>query len=133
MDEPTGPVTASNWESVPAAVKACRELGHAWPANLALEFFHVERQASGRGKGKAIGLERRLPCTRECGCIKVTPYLLERGWPVRDVTRKPTIKYPSSGYLLKREFEGQDLPSRGDWGDSRLREVPGLTDYILAA
>lgn len=130
-DEDGGPapVSASDWENLPDAAKACRELGHSWPKKLALQWFHVERKG-GRARGKVVALERRLPCENGCGCIKITPYVMNgRGWPEPDPTRRSTIRYTGQ-YLLKREHPGQWLPRRADWGASRITQVPGLADLL---
>lgn len=124
-----GPVPASDWESLPAAAQACRELGHSWPKQLALEFFHVKRR-NGRARGKVTDLERRLPCDGKCGAIKVTPYVFNgRGWPEPDPTRRSTVKY-TRPYRLKREFPDQELPTRADWAASRITQVPGLASLL---
>lgn len=131
VDEDEGPVKlpASEWQKAPASAKACRDLGHSWPKRLALEFFHVERSRPG-GKGKVIALERRLPCETGCGCIKITPYVLNgRGWPTPDPTRRPTVRYTKT-YLLKREYPDQELPSKADWAADRVAEVPGLAKLL---
>ena len=130
-EEDAGPLPASEWEHLPPNAKACRELGHAWPTGLAVEYFHVERKPSrvaGR-RGRAVGLERRLPCERKCGSVKVTPYVMVRGWPTPDITRRSTVRYKGR-YRLKREFDGQQLPTKTDWAASRLFDVPGLAELL---
>lgn len=126
---PATPLPASDWEDLPEAAKACRELGHSWAKKLTLEYFHVERK-DGRARGKVVGLERRLPCENRCGCVKVTPYvMLANGWPEPDPTRRATIRY-TGPYRLKREFAGQELPTRTDWAASRMTRVPGLAELL---
>lgn len=75
-------------------------------------------------------MERRLPCENTCGCIKVTPYMLNgRGWPEPDPTRRSTVRY-TRRYRLKRDYPDQTLPARVDWGASRITQVPGLADLL---
>lgn len=122
------PIPASQWDQLPDEAKACRDVGHAWPAKLRLEFFHVERTKRGR---RVKSLERRLPCEHGCGAIKITPYLTQRGRPVPDLTRRSWVRY-TKPYLLTREFDGQELPGRADFAASRAEEVPGLLELLAA-
>lgn len=123
------PTPASEWENLPPEAFACRDVSHAWPRKLALEYFHVERAEARKGKGRVVAVERRLPCRGGCGAVKVTPYVLVRGWPVPDVTRRSTVRY-TRPYLLKREYPGQELPTRADFAAARLAEVEGLAELL---
>lgn len=127
------PLPASEWELLPDEAKACRDVGHAWPAKLRLEFFHVERAKgrSGQGRGRVKSLERRLPCEHGCGAVKVTPYVMVRGRPAPDVTRRATVRY-TKPYLLKREYADQELPTRLHFAAARLDAVPGLSELLAA-
>jgi len=124
------PLPASEWEQLPDEAKACRDVGHAWPAKLRLEFFHIDRP-EGRGR-RVKSLERRLPCEHGCGAVKVTFYVMVRGRPVPDTNRRPTVRY-TKPYLLRREFEGQDMPTRADFAAERVDSVAGLRDMLALA
>lgn len=120
------PTLASDWHNLPPEAFACRDVRHAWPRNLPLEYFHVERNR----RGRAVSVERRLPCTGNCGAFKVTPYVLDRNRELQpDPERRATVVY-TRPYVLKREYPGQELPTSADFAAARMEQVPGLADLL---
>lgn len=119
------PTLASDWHLLPPEAFACRDVRHAWPRDLPLEYFHVERNR----RGRAVSVERRLPCTGRCGAYKVTPYVLVRGKLEADPERRSTVVY-TRPYVLKREYPGQELPTGADFAAYRMDQVPGLAELL---
>ncbi len=119
------PTDASDWRNLPPEAFACRDVRHAWPRGLAIEFFHVDRNT----RGRVVSMERRLPCTGRCGAVKVTPYVLVRGKPTPDPARRPSVVY-TRPYVLRREYPGQELPTSADFAAARMDQVPGLAELL---